>query len=133
MAKKIFGVSNSLSKGIKDTLNAVENNLNNFRFNIVKLTEIEIDPDNQRDLSIIEAYQVQFKTNKITASLIQETTGLSLPQATYYYQVIHASSEIQDAIENGVIKNLDKAAFLSSISNLEFRKEAIAFCCNGAT
>lgn len=50
MKKKIFGVSTSLSKGIRDTLTAVENNINNFRFNIIHLDQIELDPENPRDL-----------------------------------------------------------------------------------
>jgi ParB family transcriptional regulator, chromosome partitioning protein len=244
MAKKIFGVSNTLSRGIRDTLTAVENNINNFRFNIVHLSQIELDSDNPRDLlltindvkngleltdphyarkkieveslrtlantiqlkglinpivlykfekkyrlvagerrylaahiakkediqarilsekpsefdvrllqwiennerqdlilserlnnirSIANAYKNHFQSSSMTASIISRVIGLSLPQATYYYQVLHAPSDVLLAIENNEIKNLDKAAAISSITSEDVRQRAIDLCRQGAT
>lgn len=50
--KKRFGVSASLSRGLSETINVVENNNGKYRNAVVSLTRIELDPDNPRKLAI---------------------------------------------------------------------------------
>lgn len=240
--KKVFGVSQTLSKGIRETIHAVENNIGNFRFAIIPITQIELDPDNPRDLlisakevadgldtkdhqyeikkreldnliglsesiklkgiinpivvykyldkyrivagerrflaslygakqdvqarilnekptnfdlrliqwienteredlslkdrignvkAIIREYQFEQPAVLITATRLKEIMGISLPQASYYFTVVNAKEDVNEAISNGLIKNLDKAAIIAGIENEEIRKKAIEACKEG--
>lgn len=50
--KKRFGISQSLSQGLSDTVNAVKNNAGSVRFEVVSLARIETDPENPRELKL---------------------------------------------------------------------------------
>jgi len=81
---------------------------------------------------LIQEYKAQ-NSGEITATLLKNLTGLSLPQATYYLTVLMAPADLRTAIQTGKIRNLDKAALLASIASAEVRKEAIQACINGST
>lgn len=87
--------------------------------------------DNIRE--IIHEYQQQHGECEVTATLLKNIIGLSLPQATYYLHVLKAPQEIQDAILLGRLQNLDKAAVVASIVSPVMRSAALVACLNGCS
>lgn len=86
---------------------------------------------NIRDL--IDEYQTQHGQAATTASLLRDMTGLSLPQATYYLAVLNAPEDLKEAIKNGKIRSLDKAAIIAGIVSSETRKDAMQACFDGSS
>jgi len=86
---------------------------------------------NMRD--IIAEYSQQHGQQEINASLLKSITGLSLSQTSYYLAVIHAPQDILHHIENGDIRNLDKAAILAGIEQPDVRAQVLNACINGAS
>lgn len=82
---------------------------------------------------IINEYQSQNNIVEMNATLLKNITGLSLSQAAYYLTVLNAPSEVQMHIQNGNIKNLDKAALIAGITSPEARHQAIEACINGSS
>lgn len=87
--------------------------------------------ENVRDL--VNEYQQQHAATSLTASLLRELTGLSLPQATYYVAVLNAPLDLKEAIERSEIRSLDKAALLAGIAVDQTRKQAIEACIQGCS
>ncbi len=87
--------------------------------------------DNVRD--IIDEYQKQHGFVEVTATLLKNITGLSISQTTYYLTALNAPDDVQLHIQNGNIRNLDKAALLASISLPDVRRQAIEACINGSS
>lgn len=85
---------------------------------------------NVRDL--VREYQAQ-ENVPITASLLKNIMGVSLSQATYYLAALNAPSDLQEMIESGKIRSLDKAAIIAGIHSVDVRKEAIHACVSGCT
>lgn len=52
MTRKKFGISQSLSRGITETVTAVKNNIGALRYEVLPLSRIEIDPNNPRELAV---------------------------------------------------------------------------------
>lgn len=48
--RKKFQISEDINRGITEVINAVNNNAGSFRYEIVALSRIEIDPENPREL-----------------------------------------------------------------------------------
>lgn len=48
--KKRFVISQSLQRGLTDTVNAVKNNVGLGRFEVISLSRLEVDPENPRSL-----------------------------------------------------------------------------------
>jgi ParB family chromosome partitioning protein len=86
---------------------------------------------NVRD--IMREYQNQHDTDEMSATLLKSITGLSLPQATYYVAALNAPQDVQTEINNGNIRNLDKAALLAGISSPLVRAQVIEACVNGSS
>lgn len=86
---------------------------------------------NVRD--IIREYLIQNDDAEVTATLLKNITGLSLSQTSYYLAAINAPPDVQSEIQNGNIRNLDKAALIAGISSPEIRKQAIDACINGSS
>lgn len=82
---------------------------------------------------IIHEYQHHHKQVDVSATLLKTITGLSLSQATYYLTVLNAPDDVNVQIQNGNIRNLDKAALLAGIAFPDIRKQAIEACINGST
>ncbi len=82
---------------------------------------------------IISEYQNQHGKTALSATLIKNITGLSLPQATYYIAVLNAPHDVKMIIENGQVRSLDKAAVLATIESDEIRREAIKACIEGSS
>lgn len=82
---------------------------------------------------IIREYLNQHGEVEVTATLIKNITGLSLSQTTYYLTVLNAPHDVQIEIQNGNIRNLDKAAMIASVTSPELRKQAIDACINGSS
>lgn len=82
---------------------------------------------------IIREYQNQHGESPVSATLLKNITGLSLPQATYYLAVMQAPDDLQQLIVDGQIRSLDKAAVLAGISSDELRKDALEACVNGCS
>ncbi|HVE44188.1 MAG TPA: ParB/RepB/Spo0J family partition protein [Gammaproteobacteria bacterium] len=87
--------------------------------------------DNMRD--IVKEYQRQHGSVELTATLIKSITGLSLSQSSYYLAALQAPEDVQCHIQNGNIRNLDKAALISTISSADVRSQAMAACLQGAS
>jgi ParB family chromosome partitioning protein len=85
--------------------------------------------DNIRDM--INEYLKQFPHAMINATWLREKTCLSLPQATYYINVLNAPKDVIEAIQRGYISSLDKAAIINSVDNLKQREQAIKACKDG--
>lgn len=80
---------------------------------------------------IIREYQHQHGQVEITATLLKNITGLSLSQSTYYITALNAPEDVQIHIQNGNIRNLDKAALIASVTSDEIRMQAIEACIKG--
>lgn len=87
--------------------------------------------DNVQD--IINEYNVQHPSSEVNASLLKNIMGLSLPQASYYIAALNAPADVQVEIQNGHIRNLDKAAMIAGITDADIREQAIIACINGAS
>lgn len=48
--RKGFSISQSIQRGLTETVNAVKNNAGTMRFEIVAISKLEIDPENPREL-----------------------------------------------------------------------------------
>ncbi len=59
--------------------------------------------------------------------------GCSLPHAMNYCAVLKADNQVKELIRSNKIKNLEKAALLSTIKSNELKISAIEACLNGAT
>lgn len=79
--------------------------------------------ENVRD--ILKEYQKENGACELTASLLKTITGLSLSQASYYISVLKAPAEVTELIRQGELKNLDKAALISSVPQGELRHQLI--------
>lgn len=82
---------------------------------------------------LIHEYQNQNGKMEVNATLLKNITGLSLSQTTYYLAALKAPEDVQFHIQNGDIRNLDKAALLANVSSPELRKQAIEACINGSS
>lgn len=82
---------------------------------------------------IIVEYQTQNGDMDVTATFLKNITGLSLPQATYYMNVLNAPNDVKQMIENGKIRSLDKAAIIAIVESQDIRREALNACINGCT
>lgn len=82
---------------------------------------------------IVHEYQLQHGKTELTATLLKNITGLSLSQTTYYVTVINAPSDVQLEIQNGHIRNLDKAALIAGIASPDIRRQAMDVCMNGGS
>ncbi|RDI43732.1 ParB/RepB/Spo0J family partition protein [Aquicella lusitana] len=82
---------------------------------------------------IIREYQNQYGQTEVNASLLKNITGLSLSQTTYYLSALNAPADVQAHIQNGNIRNLDKAALIASVASPDVRKAAIEACVNGSS
>jgi ParB family chromosome partitioning protein len=82
---------------------------------------------------IIREYLLQHGETEITATLLRSITGLSLSQTTYYLAALNAPADVQSEIQNGNIRNLDKAALIAGISSSEVRRQAIDACIGGSS
>lgn len=87
--------------------------------------------ENIRD--ILDEYQRQHGSVNVTATLLKNITGLSLPQATYYLAVLNAPLDLKSAIEANQLRSLDKAALIAGIHSPEVRREALHACINGCS
>jgi ParB family chromosome partitioning protein len=85
--------------------------------------------DNMKD--IMATYQHQHGQTKINATLLKNITGLSLSQMTYYLAVLNAPMDLQEHVQNGNIRNLDKAALIAGMESREARARAIEACIQG--
>lgn len=86
---------------------------------------------NVRD--IIREYLNQNGDVEVTATLLKNITGLSLSQSSYYLAALNAPADVQREIHAGHIRNLDKAALISTILSPDVRKQAIEACVNGSS
>lgn len=82
---------------------------------------------------IIREYQLQHGHVEINATVLKNITGLSLSQTTYYLAALNAPQDVQRQIQNGNIRNLDKAALIAGIVSPEVRSQAIDACVNGSS
>jgi ParB family transcriptional regulator, chromosome partitioning protein len=97
----------------------------------------------REDLNLIEkignikemmlAYQQQYPNTAMNATWLKNNTGLSLTQASCYMNVLNASADVWQAIQEGVINNVDKAATIAGISDGEIRASMIEACKQGVT
>jgi len=82
---------------------------------------------------IIHEYQQQQGPSELSATLLKNITGLSLPQASYYLAVLNAPSDLKQAIEHGKIGSLDKAAIIAGIDSDTLRARALIACIDGCS
>ena len=82
---------------------------------------------------IMREYGKQNPDDIANATLLKKITGLSLSQASFYMTVLSAPADVQTAIEEGMIRNLDKAALIAGVTPATARKDAIAACASGSS
>lgn len=82
--------------------------------------------------SIVQEYVNTNNDGSISATLLKELIGISLPQATCYVSVLDMPADLEEHIHEGRITNLDKAALIAKIKPLEIRNKAITACLSGA-
>jgi ParB family transcriptional regulator, chromosome partitioning protein len=52
--RKKFTISDDINRGITEVINAVNNNVGSFRYEVVALSRIEIDPNNPREIALTD-------------------------------------------------------------------------------
>lgn len=82
---------------------------------------------------IIHEYQEQHAVSDLSATLLKNITGLSLPQASYYMAVLNGPKDLKHAIEHGKIASLDKAAIIAGIDSDTLRTQALMACIDGCS
>ncbi len=82
---------------------------------------------------IIREYQDQHGLSDLSATLLKNITGLSLPQASYYMAVLNGPKDLKQAIEHGKIGSLDKAAIIAGIDSDVLRTQALLACIDGCS
>ncbi|MGE3919341.1 MAG: ParB/RepB/Spo0J family partition protein [Gammaproteobacteria bacterium] len=82
---------------------------------------------------IISAYVAKYQVDVLSPALLREITGLSAAQVSCYQAIINAPTDILDAIKEGRVNSLDKAAYLAKIDDPSLRGMALVHCINGAT
>ncbi|MBV9575531.1 MAG: ParB/RepB/Spo0J family partition protein [Gammaproteobacteria bacterium] len=82
---------------------------------------------------IIREYQHQHHGVEVTATLLKNITGLSLSQSSYYLSALNAPADVKVEIQNGNIRNLDKAALIAGLESADLRRQAIEACINGSS
>ena len=82
---------------------------------------------------IIREYQQQHGQIEVNATLLKNITGLSLSQTTYYLAALNAPEDVQIEIQNGKIRNLDKAALIAGVASQDIRQQAIEACVSGSS
>jgi len=82
---------------------------------------------------IMREYQKQHDVSHLSATLLKNITGLSLPQASYYMAVLNAPQDLRLAIEHGKISSLDKAAIIAGIDADALRNKALMACIDGCS
>ena len=82
---------------------------------------------------IIHEYQLQNKTTTLSATLLKNIIGLSLPQASYYLAVLNAPLDLKRAIADGKIGSLDKAAVIAGVESDELRHQVLQACIDGCS
>jgi ParB family chromosome partitioning protein len=50
--RKKFKISDDINRGITEVINAVDNNVGSFRYEVIALSRMEIDPNNPRELTL---------------------------------------------------------------------------------
>lgn len=70
---------------------------------------------------------------KLTPTLLSSIIGCSLPHAINYSAVLDADNTLKQLIQDNKIKNLEKAALITKITNPRLREQAIESCLQGAT
>lgn len=82
---------------------------------------------------IIHEYQSQHGLSELSATLLKNITGLSLPQASYYMAVLNGPTDLKHAIQHGKIGSLDKAAIIAGIDSDMLRTQALLACIDGCS
>jgi ParB family chromosome partitioning protein len=81
--------------------------------------------------SILKEFSKENSKQEVTATVVKELIGVSLPQATCYLSILNAPKDVEEQIQIGAINNLDKAALLSKIKDPVLRQKAIQSCLEG--
>ena len=81
---------------------------------------------------IVFSYEEE-KKEKMAPTALSELLGCVLSHAVKYHAILHADEMIKEAVKEGKIKNLDKAAIIVSIKDEDLRLEALNACVAGAT
>lgn len=76
---------------------------------------------------LISTYAEMNKT-EVTASVLKEILGCSLPHAMTYLAILQAPTDLQELLKNNLITSLEKAAFLAKIENTQLRARLIKYC-----
>lgn len=95
--------------------------------------DLTLDERIENIRELVKEYQNQNGVVSLSATLLKEITGLSLPQATYYLAVLNAPDDLRQAIVAGQIRSLDKAALLASIESDSLRQQALVACIDGCS
>lgn len=83
--------------------------------------------------AIVNEYNKERGKVELSATLLKELMGISLPQASCYMSVLQAPEDIIESIDLGKINNLDKAAYIAKIKSVDMRQKALNACIDGAS
>ena len=101
----------------------------------VERSELKLSERINNLRKIINSYQLEngVKKEEISATFIKNLLGCSIQNASNYHSVLFAEKDVQEAVLDNKIKNLEKAAFISSIKNDSQRKIIIEACIKGGS
>lgn len=81
---------------------------------------------------IVKAYQHEHNTHEpVTATVIRNLLGCSLPHAMNYHAVLNADEVLKNGISANTVKNLEKAAVIARIGSESLRQKALTACIDG--
>ncbi len=75
---------------------------------------------------LVKLYESEHPSTEMSINLLAELSNLSYTQASQYYRLLTADNELLKAIQEKHVNNIDKAAFLVSITNARDRRSAIS-------
>lgn len=76
---------------------------------------------------LIFAYH-QHEDREITATLLKDLLGCSLPQAMTYLSILQAPPDLLSYIQNNKLTNLEKISFLAKVEEKDLRAHLLATC-----
>lgn len=74
--RKGFSISQSIQRGLVETVNAVKNNAGTMRFEVIAITNLEIDPENPRELLLTPDDINKASIEKLNTEKAQEYESL---------------------------------------------------------
>ncbi len=84
--------------------------------------------------AVIDEYKINIDPNvDVTTSFIEKIVNKSRAQSFNILTILKAPEDVQKYIKSGEIKNLEKAAVIANVKDIDNRQKLIHICINGSS